>query len=429
MNGQIMLIFSQVMLTMRRLSLFFSLFFLSLFCARPFVQDVQAALSAAQQKKGKPATALTIATANTKKSAATAKRPARTNKTVQPPIQQPAIKTAAKKTAQAPVRKQSAQTSKSAVKNPSPRVTKKLVHNKRSTKPSDRTVSAGKRAYSKKTGLTGASSKLRPVLYTSCTEIGEQISSKSAIILDADTGKELFAKAPDNPRQPASTIKIVTAMIALQSLQPDETIKVSDKAAAMPSSKIFLDPNKNYRADDLINAVLLASANDASVALAEKISGSEENFANLMTITARMWGARHTVCRTASGLTAHGQQSTARDLANLFRYAMQNEDFAGRMHEKSISTTYGKTLRNHNKALWRLDGTDGGKTGYTVAARQTYVGQFTRNNRTIVVALMGSESMWADLEKLVNYGFQTETDNRLAKAGTADSGRTVTRMN
>jgi len=90
---------------MRRLSLFFSLFFLSLFCARPFVQDVQAALSAAQQKKGKPATALTIATANTKKSAATAKRPARTNKTVQPPIQQPAIKTAAKKTAQAPVRK------------------------------------------------------------------------------------------------------------------------------------------------------------------------------------------------------------------------------------------------------------------------------------------------------------------------------------
>jgi D-alanyl-D-alanine carboxypeptidase (penicillin-binding protein 5/6) len=135
-----------------------------------------------------------------------------------------------------------------------------------------------------------------------------------------------------------------------------------------------------------------------------------------MTLSAKMWGAQNTVCRTANGLTADGQQSTARDLANLFRYAMQHDEFARRMRERAISTSYGKVLRNHNKALWRLDGAVGGKTGYTVAARQTYVGQFTRDGQTIVVAIMGSESMWADLEKLVNYGFKKQKEEQVALA-------------
>ena len=243
-------------------------------------------------------------------------------------------------------------------------------------------------------------------------EIEKRISARSAIILDAETGEELFAKYPDNPRQPASTIKVVTAMIAIKYLKDSETVAISTHAADMPSSKVFLETDKQYQVDDLINAVLLASANDASVALAEKIAGSEENFANLMTILARLWGARYTVCRTASGLTALGQQSTSRDLATIFRYAMQHDEFARRMHQKFITTSYGKVLRNHNKALWRLEGTLGGKTGYTVAARQTYVGQFSRDKRTIVVALMGSETMWADLAELVDYGFKKHRDEQ-----------------
>jgi len=261
-------------------------------------------------------------------------------------------------------------------------------------------------------------------------DINKQISSRSFMVMDAENGETILAKSPDNPRQPASTIKIVTAMIALKSLKNDDIIDVSSRAAGMPSSKIFLDPGRNYRANDLINAVLLASANDASVALAEKIAGSEDKFANLMTLSARMWGARNTICRTASGLTAVGQQSTARDLANLFRFAMQHDEFARRMREKFISTSYGKTLRNHNKALWRLDGAVGGKTGYTVAARQTYVGQFTRDNQTIVVAIMGSESMWADLAKLVDYGFRKKRGEQVARMtrGDAPAGKT-TRVN
>lgn len=255
-------------------------------------------------------------------------------------------------------------------------------------------------------------------------DIACQISAKSVMVMDANSGEAIFAKAPDAPRQPASTIKIVTGMIALKSLKTDQYIRVSTKAAGMPSSKINLESGNSYKANDLINAVLLASANDASVALAEGISGSEEQFANLMTMSARMWGATNTVCRTASGLTAEGQQSTARDLANLFRYAMRHEDFARRMHERSISTSYGKSLRNHNKALWRIDGADGGKTGYTIAARQTYVGQFSRDGHTIVVAIMGSESMWADLAKLVSYGFDKKRQDDLARgADRAASGQ------
>ena len=224
--------------------------------------------------------------------------------------------------------------------------------------------------------------------------------------MDAASGRTIFSKMPDNPRQPASTIKIITAMIAIESLKKTDTIEASRYAANMPSSKIYIEPGTTYLADDLISAVLLSSANDASVALAEKIAGSEEKFAHLMTLSAKMWGAKNTVCRTASGLTEVGQQSTARDLANLFRFAMQHKPFSDRMQEKYITTSYGKKLRNHNRALWRIDGAVGGKTGYTVAARQTYVGQFTRNGQSIVVAIMGSESMWADLAKLVEYGFR-----------------------
>ena len=260
---------------------------------------------------------------------------------------------------------------------------------------------------------------------SSLSDIERQISSRSFMVMDSRTGATILSKSPDDPRQPASTIKIVTAMIALKSLKPDDTINVSRRAAEMPSSKIFLDPKQNYRANDLINAVLLASANDASVAIAEKIAGTEDKFANLMTLNAKMWGAQNTVCRTASGLTSEGQHSTARDMANLFRYAMQHNEFSRRMREKSICTSYGKTLLNHNKALWRVGGAVGGKTGYTVAARQTYVGQFTRDGDTIVVAIMGSESMWADLKKLVDYGFSKKQIAQLGTNSTEKNKQTV----
>lgn len=304
---------------------------------------------------------------------------------------------------------------------PAPTVQKSSakVSVKKSQKPSH------SRTVTKKKEASRSTKQVASAYYTPSGDIEGKISSKSVMLMDAQSGETIFAKSPDNPRQPASTIKIVTALIALKSLKPDDILDVSRKASDMPSSKIFLDPKKSYRANDLINAVLLASANDASVALAENIAGSEEKFANMMTMSARIWGAENTICRTASGLTAEGQHSTARDLATLFRYAMQHEDFARRVREKKISTSYGKTLLNHNKALWRIDGAVAGKTGYTVAARQTYVGQFSRNGQTLIVAVMGSESMWGDVRALVEYGFSKKQAQMAKRKGMGVSADAV----
>lgn len=253
--------------------------------------------------------------------------------------------------------------------------------------------------------------------------INKKITAKTVMILDADSGATIFAKNPDTPRQPASTIKVLTGMIAIKSLKDDDLVGVTRHAQKMPRSKIYLDTKKKYKADDLINAVLLASANDASVALAEKIAGSERDFASMMTLRAKLWGAKKTVCRTANGLTAKGQHTTARDLAQIFRHAMQDKEFARRMKRTKIKTSYGKTLRNHNKALWQVKGALGGKTGYTYAARQTYVGKFQRGDESIVVAIMGSKTMWTDIKRLVEYGFAKNKELKLARLAQADTAK------
>jgi len=264
--------------------------------------------------------------------------------------------------------------------------------------------------------------RVGPLVTASTTRrLNRKISSRSAIIIDAVSGKTLYSRNPDAQRQPASTIKVLTGMIALKSLSETERVSVSRKAARQPRSKVYLDQKKNYKADDLINAVLLASANDASVALAEKIAGNEKDFAKMMTLRAKLWGANRTVCKTATGLTAKGQKSTARDLATIFRHAMNDPEFSTKMKRVKARTTEGKLLRNHNKALWQVKGTLGGKTGYTNAARQTYVGKFKRGKDEIIVAIMGSETMWSDIKRLVTYGFNKKVaiSEQMEEIGTA----------
>lgn len=256
-------------------------------------------------------------------------------------------------------------------------------------------------------------------------QMRRKLSSRSAILMDAKTGEVLYQKRPDLPGQPASTLKVITGLIAIQSLENPEMVPVSRRAASMPRSKVYLKPGNNYRANDLINAVLLASANDASVALAEKIAGSEPLFALLMTQKAKAWGATNTVCKTASGLTAPGQQTTVRDLALLFNRAMENDEFASRVKQNTARTEFGQVLKNHNRALWQITGAEGGKTGFTNAARQTYVGKFKRGDDELVLAIMGSVTMWKDIKNLVGYGFsamatnEREQSTRTAKASVA----------
>lgn len=257
-------------------------------------------------------------------------------------------------------------------------------------------------------------------------ELRELLSSKSAIVLDARSGATLYAHNPDTPGQPASTIKVLTGLIAIQSLNGNDKVMVSRYAANMPRSKIYLRSGKLYYADDLINAVLLASANDASVALAEKLAGNEKTFAALMTEKAKELGASNTLCKSASGLTRRDQCSTARDLAVIFNEAMKESEFVERISRKKVKTRDGQVLRTHNKALWKVEGAVGGKTGYTRAARQTYVGKFKRGEDELIVAIMGSETMWDDIGRLVEYGFDRKQNGggaQLAGNNGADAGR------
>lgn len=258
--------------------------------------------------------------------------------------------------------------------------------------------------------------KRRPVqaFHISENSFHKKLSASSAIIIDAKTGQEIYAHNPDKPGQPASTIKILTGLIAMDTLKDNALVPVSSWAASMPRSKIYLNKGKSYYADDMINAVLLASANDASVALAEKIAGSESGFAKMMTQKANELGASKTICKTASGLTAAGQQTTARDLATIFRVAMQQEEFADRIKRLQTKTSYGQTIRSHNKAMWQISGSLGGKTGYTWAAKQTYVGKFSRDGEEILVAILGSHNMWNDIAKLVDYGFSIKQQLQVA---------------
>ena len=264
-----------------------------------------------------------------------------------------------------------------------------------------------------------AKTKRRPayVARFSDKSFRKKLSARSAIIIDAKTGKEIYSHNPDVPRQPASTIKVLTGLIAMDYLKNNSLIPVSSWAASMPRSKIYLNKNKSYYANDLINAVLLASANDASVALAEKIAGSESGFAKMMTRKANELGASKTICKTASGLTAKGQQTTARDLATIFRKAMQNQEFNDRIKRIKTKTSYGKTLRSHNKAMWQISGSMGGKTGYTWAAKQTYVGKFSRDGEEILVAILSSRNMWKDIARLVDYGFSKKRQLQTASRG------------
>lgn len=267
------------------------------------------------------------------------------------------------------------------------------------------------------TSPIGAVAKKKPAVSSrwstvslSPTKLRRKLSSRSAIIMDANTGQVLYSHDPDRLAQPASTIKILTGLIAMKSLRDSSRVSVSRKASKMPRSKIYLRKGHEYKANDLINAVLLSSANDASVALAEQIAGSERVFAKLMNRKAKELGATSTICKSATGLTVRGQRSSVRDLAHIFNGAMDDPEFAKRIGRVKTKTSYGKTLSNHNKALWRIRGAKGGKTGYTHAARQTYVGRFSRNGVDLTVAIMGSETMWDDIARLVEFGFARNND-------------------
>jgi len=235
--------------------------------------------------------------------------------------------------------------------------------------------------------------------------------------MDAATGRILFQKDADLRLPPASTTKVMTAIIALESGRKlDETLTVSKDATRVPPTKLYLRPGQTVSIEELLYGIMLPSANDAAVVLAEGIGGSVERYTDLMTKKAQSLGATNSHFTNPHGLTAPDHYSTARDLAMIFRYAMKIPLFREIVHTKfsSVSSTAVVrkkvvprriSVRNHNRLLWDYEGALGGKTGYTQAAQRCYVGAVQRDGVTLIVSILGSTNMWNDTKHLLEYGF------------------------
>jgi D-alanyl-D-alanine carboxypeptidase len=253
--------------------------------------------------------------------------------------------------------------------------------------------------------------------------------------MDAATGKILYQRDPDLRLPPASTTKIVTAIVALESGRKlHESLTVSKMATRVPASKLYLRPGQTITIEHLLYGILLSSANDASMVLAEGVSGSVERFTDIMTKKAHDIGAANSHFTNPHGLTAPDHYSTARDLAFLFRYSMKNATFREIVQTKISSVSPNSivrkrtiarriSVRNHNRLLWNFDGAIGGKTGYTLAAQKCFVGAVTRNGLTLIVSILGARNLWGDTRELLEYGFD---HYQTLKAATVPAGKTST---
>lgn len=233
------------------------------------------------------------------------------------------------------------------------------------------------------------------------------ISAKSYVIMDADSGKVLLSRNPTLRHPPASTLKVCTALIALNTLNLDDVVPVSRYAASAPRSKVYLKPGEIYSVRDILYAVLLSSGNDAARAIAERVCGTEERFGKYMTQRVRKWGAYRTNFENASGLPAEDQYTTARDLALIFRRAMAHPTLARIMTTKTHMIKGGRNIRNHNRFLFTTPYAVAGKTGYIRASKHTYVGMFEHRGRRLIISVLGSRSKdkWADRRVLIEKGF------------------------
>ena len=253
----------------------------------------------------------------------------------------------------------------------------------------------------------------------------ENLYARSAVLIDADSGRVLFEKEADVIRPMASTTKIMTCIIALEYLKehPDQTVEVSDQAVSQPKVHLGMQRGEAFYLKDLLYSLMLESHNDSAVAVAEGVAGSVEKFAEKMNAKAAEIGCKDTHFITPNGLDAKDaggvHSTTAKDLAKIMRYCImistEKETFleVTRAKEYQFQDTEKKrsfSCHNHNAFLDMMDGALSGKTGFTADAGYCYVGSLRQGDRTFVAALLAcgwpshKEYKWSDTKKLMQYG-------------------------
>ena len=262
-----------------------------------------------------------------------------------------------------------------------------------------------------------------PVQAEEAPEEPEDLYARSAVLLDADSGRVLFGKEEHVIRPMASTTKIMTCILALEEMEEGQTATVSQNAARQPKVRLGVQEGEEYYLEDLLYALMLESYNDSAVVIAEEISGSVENFADQMNEKATALGCTDTHFVTPNGLDGEDEEgihsTTAKDLARIMRYCImespKREAFreVTRTNEYSFTDVEGKrsfSCSNHNACRDMMDGALSGKTGFTADAGYCYVGALRQGERTFIVALLAcgwpnnKNYKWTDTRKLMEYG-------------------------
>lgn len=239
--------------------------------------------------------------------------------------------------------------------------------------------------------------------------IGLPITASSAVLLDAATQKFIYAKAPHARRPPASTTKIMTAMVVLEKSSLNQIVRIPKGVGRIEPSKIYIRPGERYTIRDLLHATLISSANDAAEVLAVATAGSRTKFAQWMNERAHRIGCRNTHFMNPSGLPSASQYSTSYDLALIMEKAQKNPFIVDSLSRKyyTVRSLEGRTigLKNHNRLLWKSERSVIGKTGYTRKGRHCFVGRIKWGGREILISMLGSHRLWKDLKILLDYQF------------------------
>ena len=242
------------------------------------------------------------------------------------------------------------------------------------------------------------------------------VSARCAYVLDAVSGRVLYEKNPQERSLIASTTKIMTALIVCEQCNVLDRMRIPKEAVGIEGSSMYLQEGEVLTLQELLYGLMLSSGNDAAVALAIYCGGTVEGFAELMNDKARNLGLKNTHFENPNGLDSPGHYSTAQDLAVLAAYAMDNPIFRKTVSAKSLMMGQ-RYLTNHNKLLWRVEGADGVKTGYTKAAGRILVSSAVRNDRRLVAVTIDDPDDWNDHASLLEEGFSRYTVRQILKKG------------
>ncbi len=252
-----------------------------------------------------------------------------------------------------------------------------------------------------------------------------QLAATGYILMDADSGKVLVEDNADEQLPPASLTKMMTSYIVSSEIETghlseDALVRVSVKAWKMGGSKMFIREGTQIPVKDLLRGVIIQSGNDASVALAEHVAGSEEAFVDVMNQQAQLLGMSNTTFKNATGWPADGHMTTARDLSLLARALIKDYPDHYKLYSEKYFTYNGINQPNRNKLLFRDSSVDGIKTGHTDAAGYCLVSSALKDGMRLIAVVMGARSedaRAAESQKLLTYGFRYFQTHKLYSAG------------